>query len=161
MRLALPKAFFFGLTGTPINRLDKNTFKTFGAIEDKSGYMSKYSFSDSIRDKATLPLNFEPVPIDLHVDKESLNQAFDELTDGLSDEDKGELSKNVTMKAIMYDRKRIRKVCEHIVNHFKTKIEPNGYKGQIVVYDRECCLMYKEELDKLFTGRSINNCYAH
>lgn len=149
MRLALPNAFFFGLTGTPINRLDKNTFKTFGAIEDKSGYMSKYSFSDSIRDKATLPLNFEPVPIDLHVDKESLDQAFDELTDGLSDEDKGELSKNVTMKAIMYDRKRIKKVVEHIVNHFKTKIEPNGYKGQIVVYDRECCLMYKEELDKL------------
>lgn len=112
MRLALPNAFFFGLTGTPINRLDKNTFKTFGAIEDKSGYMSKYSFSDSIRDKATLPLNFEPVPIDLHVDKDSLNQAFDELTDGLSDEDKGELSKNVTMKAIMYDRQPYQKSCD-------------------------------------------------
>ena len=149
MRLALPNAFFFGLTGTPINRLDKNTFKTFGSIEDKSGYMSKYSFSDSIRDKATLPLNFEPVPINLHVDKDSLNQAFDDLIEGLSDEDKGELSKNVTMKAIMYDRKRIRKVFEHIVNHYKTKIEPNGYKAQIVVYDRECCLLYKEELDKL------------
>ena len=27
MRLALPNAFFFGLTGTPINRLDKNTFR--------------------------------------------------------------------------------------------------------------------------------------
>lgn len=149
MRLALPNAFFFGLTGTPINRLEKNTFKTFGAIEDKSGYMSKYSFSDSIRDKATLPLNFEPVPIDLHVDKDSLNKEFDEMTDGLSDEDKGHLSQNVTMKAIMYDRKRIRKVCEHIVNHYQAKIEPNGYKAQIVVYDRECCLMYKEELDKL------------
>lgn len=149
MRLALPNAFFFGLTGTPINRLDKNTFKTFGAVEDKSGYMSKYSFSDSIRDKATLPLNFEPVPIDLHVNKEALNQEFEEMTDGLSDEDKGEISKNVTMKAIMYDRKRIKKVVEHIVNHYKTKIEPNGYKAQIVVYDRECCLMYKEELDKL------------
>lgn len=149
MRLALPNAFFFGLTGTPINRLDKNTFKTFGAIEDKSGYLSKYSFSDSIRDKATLPLNFEPVPIDLHVDKDSLNAAFEELTDSLSDEDRGEISKNVTMKAIMYDRKRIRRVCEHIVNHYKTKIEPNGYKAQVVVYDRECCLMYKEEFDKL------------
>lgn len=116
--------------------------------------MSKYSFSDSIRDNATLPLNFEPVPIDLHVDKEKLDQAFDEMTDGLSDEDKGELSKNVTMKAIMYDRKRIKKVVEHIVNHYKTKIEPNGYKAQIVVYDRECCLMYKEELDKLVPPES-------
>lgn len=149
MRLALPNAFFFGLTGTPINRLDKNTFKTFGAIEDKSGYMSKYSFSDSIRDKATLPLNFEPVPIELHIDKDSLNQEFDKLTEGFSDVDKSELSKNVTMRAIMYNRKRIKKVCEHIVNHYKRKIEPNNYKAQIVVYDRECCLMYKEELDKL------------
>ncbi|MDI7817364.1 HsdR family type I site-specific deoxyribonuclease [Clostridioides difficile] len=149
MRLALPNAFFFGLTGTPINRLDKNTFRTFGALEDKSGYMSRYTFSDSIRDKATLPLNFEPVPVDLKIDKDKLNLEFDELTENLSDADKAELSKRVNMKAIMYDRKRIKKVCEHIVNHYKTKIEPNGYKGQIVCYDRECCLMYKEELDKL------------
>ena len=30
-----------------------------------------------------------------------------------------------------------------------SKHVPNGYKGQGVVYDRECCLMYKEEIDKL------------
>ncbi|MCZ8514958.1 HsdR family type I site-specific deoxyribonuclease [Paenibacillus filicis] len=149
MRLALPNAFFFGLTGTPINRIDKNTFNTFGAVEDKSGYMSKYSFSDSIRDNATLPLNFEPVPVDLHVDREKLDAEFEALTENLSKEDKTELSRRVNMKAIMYDRKRIRKVCEHIFKHYREKIEPNGYKGQIVCYDRACCLMYKEELDKL------------
>lgn len=149
MRLALPNAFFFGLTGTPINRRDKNTFHTFGAVEDKSGYMSKYSFADSIRDHATLQLNFEPVPVELHVDRHKLDLEFDELTESLSKEDKAELSKRVNMKAIMYDRKRIRKVCEHIAKHYQEKIEPNGYKGQVVVYDRECCLMYKEELDRL------------
>ncbi|OME89129.1 MULTISPECIES: type I restriction endonuclease subunit R [Paenibacillus] len=149
MRLALPNAFFFGLTGTPINRIDKNTFNTFGAVEDKSGYMSKYSFSDSIRDNATLPLNFEPVPVDLHVDREKLDAEFEALTASLSKEDKAELSRRVNMKAIMYDRKRIRKVCEHISKHYQGKIEPNGYKGQVVCYDRQCCLMYKEELDKL------------
>ena len=37
MRIALPNAFFFGLTGTPINRIDKNTFATFGAEEDRTG----------------------------------------------------------------------------------------------------------------------------
>lgn len=149
MRTALPNAFFFGLTGTPINRIDKNTFRTFGATEDKSGYLSRYTFSDSIRDNATLPLNFEPVPVDLHVDKDKLDAEFDALTETLSDADRAELSKRVNMKAIMYDPKRIRKVCEHIVKHYQTKIEPNGYKAQIVVYDRECCHMYKEELDKL------------
>ena len=53
------------------------------------------------------------------------------------------------MKAIMYNPARIRKVCEHIAKHFREKIEPNGYKGQVVCYDRECCLLYKQVLDEL------------
>ena len=151
MRLALPNAFFFGLTGTPINRADKNTFATFGAVEDRTGYMSRYSFSDSIRDGATLPLHFEPVPVELHVDKDKLDREFEAMTEeaGLTKDEKSELSRRVNMKAIMYDPKRIRKVCEHIVKHYKEKIEPNGYKGQVVVYDRECCLLYKQVLDEL------------
>lgn len=149
MRMALPNAFFFGLTGTPINRTDKNTFHTFGAVEDKTGYMSRYSFSDSIRDKATLPLHFEPVPVDLHVDQDKLDAAFEHLTEGMSEAERAELSSRVNMKAIMYNPARIRKVCEHIAKHFREKIEPNGYKGQVVCYDRECCLMYKQVLDEL------------
>ena len=96
-----------------------------------------------------MPLNFEAVPVELHVDKDKINQEFDLMTKDLSEEDKAELSRRVNMKAIMYDRKRIKKVCEHIAKHYQEKIEPNGYKGQVVVYDRDCCLMYKEELDKL------------
>ena len=149
MRMALPNAFFFGLTGTPINRTDKNTFHTFGALEDKTGYMSRYSFSDSIRDKATLPLHFEPVPVDLHVDQDKLDAAFEHLTEGMSEAERAELSARVNMKAIMYNPARIRKVCEHIAKHFREKIEPNGYKGQVVCYDRECCLLYKQVLDEL------------
>ena len=149
MRLALPNAFFFGLTGTPINRLDKNTFRTFGAIEDKSGYMSRYSFSDSIRDQATLPLHFEPVPVELHVDKEKIDTEFEEMTKDLTEQEKAELSRRVNMKAIMYDQERIHNVCIHIEKHFRTKIRPNGYKGMVVTYDRECCLKYKAELDIL------------
>ena len=44
MRAALPNAFLFGLTGTPINRRDRNTFYAFGAEEDENGYMSRYGF---------------------------------------------------------------------------------------------------------------------
>ena len=149
MRLALPHAFFFGLTGTPINRSDKNTFHTFGAIEDKAGYMSRYSFSDSIRDGATLPLHFEAVPIDLHINQEVVDAAFDEMTASLTKDEKSELARRVKLEAIMKSPERIRKVCEHIVNHYKEKIEPNGFKGQVVCYDRECCLLYKRELDNL------------
>ena len=149
MRMALPNAFFFGLTGTPINRTDKNTFLTFGADEDRSGYLSRYSFSDSIRDNATLPLHFEAVPVDLHVNHELIDAAFDEMTKDLAKEEKNELAKRVKMEAIMKSPDRIRKVCEHIVKHYQEKIEPNGFKGQVVCYDRECCLLYKKTLDEL------------
>ena len=65
MRAALPNAFLFGLTGTPVNKADKNTFWAFGSEEDPGGYMSRYTFHDSIRDDATLPLHFEPRLVDV------------------------------------------------------------------------------------------------
>jgi len=149
MRLALPNAFFFGLTGTPINRTDKNTFFTFGATEDRSGYMSRYSFSDSIRDNATLQLHFEAVPVDLRVNQDVVDTAFDKMTESLSKDEKNELARRVKMEAIMKSPERIKKVCAHIAKHYREKIEPNGFKGQVVCYDRECCLLYKKELDAL------------
>lgn len=150
MRTALPNAFFFGLTGTPINKLDKNTFKTFGADEDRGGYMSKYSFSDSIRDGATLELHFEAVPSNLHVAQDVIDQLFDDLTKNLTEKERSELIKRVKIEAIMKDTDRIAEVCKHIARHYKEHIQPNGFKGQVVCYDRECCLLYKKELDKYF-----------
>ncbi len=151
MRTALPNAFFFGLTGTPINKRDRNTFHTFGALEDKSGYMSKYSFADSIRDGATLPLNFEPVPVELHVNQDAINEEFEALAReaGLTKKQQNDVISRVHIEAIMKNPDRIRRVCAHIAEHFRSKIEPNGFKGQVVCYDRECCVLYKQELDKL------------
>lgn len=150
MRKALPNAFFFGLTGTPINHLDHNTFATFGATEDSAGYMSKYSFSDSIRDGATLPLNFETVPLELHVDQDTIDEEFDRITEELTEEQRSNLAKRIKTEAIIKAPDRVEKVCQHIFEHFKTKVEPNGFKGMVVCYDRESCLLYKEQLDKLF-----------
>lgn len=151
MRMALPNAFFFGLTGTPINKLDKNTFATFGAVEDRTGYMSRYSFADSVSDKATLPLHFEPVPVKLHVDQAAIDEAFEQLADeaDLSEEERSKVARKVRMSAIMKDPNRIKAVCAHIAEHFMSKVNPNGFKAQVVCYDRECCVLYKAELDKL------------
>jgi type I restriction enzyme R subunit len=150
MRDALPNAFLFGLTGTPINRFDKNTFYAFGADEDTKGYMSRYGFEESIRDGATLKLHFEPRLVELHIDKAAIDAAFKEMTGGLSDLDKDNLGKTAAKMAVLVKTpERIRHVCEDIVQHFQNKVEPNGFKGQIVTFDRESCLLYKTELDKL------------
>lgn len=151
MRVALPNAFFFGLTGTPINKKDRNTFACFGADEDKSGYMSKYSYQDSIDDGATLELNFKEVPVEMHLDEEKLQQEFDVMVaeNGLTDEERDELTRRTNVEAFFTDPKRIHEVCQHIANHYREYIKPTGLKCQLVVYNRACCVAYKKELDSL------------
>ena len=155
MRDALPNAFLFGLTGTPINRFDRNTFYAFGAEEDDKGYLSRYGFEESIRDGATLKLHFEPRLLELHIDKVAIDAAFKEMTGGLSDLDRDNLGKTAAKMAVLVKTpERIRRVCEDIVQHFQSKVEPNGFKGQIVTFDRESCLLYKQELDKLLPSEA-------
>ncbi len=157
MREALPNAFLFGLTGTPINRADRNTFYAFGADEDEKGYLSRYGFEESIRDGATLKLHFEPRLIDLHIDKAALDGAYKDLTGGLSDLDKDNLAKTAAKMAVLVKTpERIRKVCEDIVQNYQSKVEPNGFKGQIVTFDRESCLLFKAALDKLLPSEATD-----
>ncbi len=150
MRDALPNAFLFGLTGTPINRVDKNTFWAFGADEDEKGYLSRYSFQDSIRDKATLPLHFEAPEIRLKIDKAAIDEAYKQITGDLSEQDRDDLAKRAAKMAVLVKNpERVRAVVQHIVTHFQQKVEPNGFKAQVVVFDRECCVLYKQVMDEL------------
>jgi type I restriction enzyme R subunit len=150
MRAALPNAFLFGLTGTPINRRDRNTFYAFGADEDARGYMSRYGFEESIRDGATLKLHFEPRLVDLHIDKAAIDQAYQSLTGELSDLDKDNLAKAASKMAVLVKvPERVQKICEDIARHYQEAVAPNGFKGMVVTFDQECCLLYKAALDKI------------
>ena len=150
MRGALPNAFLFGLTGTPINKRDHNTFWAFGADEDEQGYMSRYSFQDSIRDKATLPLHFEAVDVKLRINKEAIDEAYAQTTDELSELDRDDLAKRAAKMAVLIKAPaRVNAICQHIVKHFQEKVEPNGFKAQVVTFDRECCVLYKKAMDDL------------
>jgi type I restriction enzyme R subunit len=155
MREALPNAFLFGLTGTPINRADKNTFWAFGADEDEKGYMSRYSFQESIRDKATLPLHFEAPAVKLKIDKAAIDDAFKQITDELREQDRDDLAKRAAKMAVLVKNpERIRAVVQHMVQHYQAKVEPNGFKAQVVVFDRECCVLYKQVMDELIAPES-------
>jgi type I restriction enzyme R subunit len=150
MREALPNAFLFGLTGTPINRADKNTFWAFGADEDEKGYMSRYSFQESIRDKATLPLHFEAPEVRLKINKAAIDEAYRAITGDLSEQDRDDLAKRAAKMAVLVKNpERVRAVVNHIVTHFQSKVEPNGFKAQVVTFDRECCVLYKAVMDEL------------
>lgn len=149
MRQALPNAFFFGLTGTPINERDHNTFSTFGSKEDKNGYLSKYTFQNSVDDGATLELNFQAVPVEMHLNQEELQREFDEMTDQIDEAQRQQLVRRTNVEAFFTADKRIQEVCRYIVKHYRESIEPAGMKAQVVVYNRECCVKYKKAIDAL------------
>lgn len=149
MRSSIPNAYLFGLTGTPINKDERNTFYAFGAPEDTEGYMSLYSFSESIRDGATLPLHFEPRLVDMHIDKLELDSKFAELTQHLSQEDRDNLvDKAAKLSVLLKSPERIALIVQDIIEHYTSKVEPQGFKAMIVAPDREACDLYKKELDK-------------
>ena len=150
MRDALPNAFLFGLTGTPINTRDRNTFYAFGAAEDSGGYLSRYSFEESIRDKATLPLRFEARSVDMRIDRETLDEGFAKLIADLSAEDKAEISKRAGRFALLVKSPaRVNAIVEDIARHYSEHIEPNGFGAQIVTIDQEACVLYKDALDQI------------
>ena len=148
MRAALPNAFFFGFTGTPINKRDRNTFWTFGAEEDKNGYISRYSFEDSLRDKATLPLIFEPRMLQYHVDQAAIDEEFEELTKDLNDIDKEDISKRAArVRNFVHNGQRYMAIAQDIHQHFAKKVEPNGFKAMLICHDRYSCVQYSQALD--------------
>ena len=149
MRNALPNAFLFGLTGTPINRRDRNTFAAFGAEQDEYGYLHKYSFEESVNDGATLPINFETRSVNLRINKEEIDRIFAQITDGTTEKDQAILSQKAgQLPRLIKDRDRINDIARDIARHFRDVVEPEGLKGQVVAYDRESCVLYKEALNK-------------
>lgn len=43
---------------------------------------------------------------------------------------------------------RIAKIAADVASHFREKVEPQGFKAQLVAYDKASCVAYKSELDK-------------
>lgn len=149
MRNAFPHAKIFGFTGTPIDKgpMGRSTFRTF--CSPKERYLDKYSIRQSIEDDSTVRIIYQPRLSELHVPKETLDKEFLRITANLSEEDQDTvMRKSAKLRTILKAKDRIEKVAEDVANHYKTHIEPNGFKAQLVAVDREACALYKELLDK-------------
>ena len=122
--------------------------------------MSRYGFEDSIRDGATKELHFEPRLVDLHVDQAQIDEEFEALTADLSDEERDQLAKHAAKMAVLLKSpERIQAVCSDIAQHFEEKVAPNGFGAQVVTFDRESCILYKQALDQhLAPEMSTSSC---
>ena len=49
----------------------------------------------------------------------------------------------------MLAQERIKRISEHIIDHYKTKIYPAGHKGMVVCHNRAAAIAYKKAFDEL------------
>jgi len=148
LRSSMKNAFFFGFTGTPVDKLTLNTHRNFG--EEGERYLDYYSIQQSIEDGATLPVTYEARLSKFFIDEEKIDQQFNEITNDLNQAQKDYLAKKYGKKeAVIKLEKRMRAVIQDIVEHYKLYVLPNGFKAQIVCYDREATAKYKQLLDEL------------
>ena len=127
MRKALPKASFIGFTGTPLMADgEAETVKTFGE------YVSKYNFSDSVRDGATVPLYYENrVPRLLNVNanlEEQLGQLMERYDLDEDEEEKLEHEFS-NFYEIVTREDRLNMIARDIVEHYVGR----GYDGKAMV----------------------------
>ncbi len=145
MRSAVPNATFFGMTGTPISDKERNTFTLFGDPADPHFVMSRYEPVRSILDGTTVPVSVEARLVSFNLDKEALDEAFDDLAESerLSEGEKVELSGRVSRRStILCNPERIAMVCADIVAHYLEKFHPLDMKAQVVALDREMVVAY-------------------
>ncbi|KAA9023567.1 type I restriction endonuclease subunit R [Niallia endozanthoxylica] len=144
MRTAMPNACYLGFSGTPIDKKDKSTIRTFGT------YIDKYTIEQAVQDGATVPIFYEARMVDLHVQGDSLDDLFNLKFREYSEEDRERIKKKyVTEQALISSPKRLKRIVLDMIEHYETHIKPNGFKAQVVAVTREAAVTYKELFDEL------------
>lgn len=153
MRVKLPNAFRFGLTGTPIDRTMVNTHRDFGPVVDgkQERYLSYYGIKRAIKDGATLEVHYQRDRVPFIVDEKTLNVGFEQMCEEMEVED--EQAKDLIQrqrsqwKELARHPDRVKIVVEKVVQHFLAYPDPSGFKAQLVGVDRVACARFKDELD--------------
>ena len=161
LNAALPNAFRFGFTGTPVDKgkVGSGTFEMFGKY-DPQGYHDKYSINESIADKTTVPLYYTLAPSQFLIDRQQLDEDYkalleeffkdmDEVGVASIEELNRQLQKADKLLAVLKSPERVGANARHIGNHFREYVLPLGFKALVVTPDREACALYKAALDRM------------
>ncbi|MBO4778770.1 MAG: HsdR family type I site-specific deoxyribonuclease [Bacteroidales bacterium] len=155
LRAVLPNAKRFAFTGTPIPK----THKEFGTRTENGRveyYLDKYSVIDAINDGATKPIRYTLGPSQWFLDKENLKKGYEEITSDLNDNEKRMVEKRVQpWKTLMKKPERIKVIASDIAKDYRERMEPQGFKAQVVAIDKEACVLYYNELLNYFDPSEI------
>jgi type I restriction enzyme R subunit len=152
---ALPEAHHYGFTGTPVSSRIRNTFSNYSNGHESNGgraYLDRYSIKEGIEDGVILPVHFEVrTDVGWRVDDIDMDEQFQDITEGLSDEQKREvIRETITSQQLGELSTRVQALSEDIHTHYQEKLAPNEWKGMVVTPSRESAVMYGETLRELF-----------
>ncbi len=152
LKAALPEAYHFAFTGTPVRESDRNTFREYTPDASDEFYHDRYSLKQGMEDEVILPVTFtlrheqvwdwDPELLDKHFDREigSLEE--------MAYEDRDELIRDLVTKSDLAElRPRVEAIVEEIHHHF-ADVQKNGWKGMVVTPSRKAAALYGEELMK-------------
>ncbi|MFB6356824.1 MAG: type I restriction endonuclease subunit R [bacterium] len=150
MEAALPDAYHFAFTGTPVRESERDTFDTYCPPGEE--YHHRYSMKQGMHDDVILPVIFSPRhKKEWLYDEELLNQAFDRNigdVQSMTYEERDKLIKELVTKTDLAElRPRVQTIVEDIVDHF-AEVEKNNWKGMVVTPSRKAAALYGEELMK-------------
>lgn len=147
LRDGLPNASFIGFTGTPIEFDDRSTPAVFGE------YIDTYTISQSVEDKATVPLFYEArlAKIALPDEKKpSIDEDFEEVTEGEEESVKGRLKTRwAKLEAMVGTEERLRLIARDILDHFDRRTDVLEGKALVVAMSRRIAVDLYHEIVKL------------
>ena len=142
MRTALPNAAFLGFTGTPlISSEQEKTREVFG------DYVSVYNFSQSIEDRATVPLYYQDRIPEVMLNNDHFSEELYDIIDqsGIDDKHEEKLERKFSqMYQIITRDDRLEKVAKDIVEHFTSRGDRG--KAMVISIDKATCVIMYEKV---------------
>jgi type I restriction enzyme R subunit len=149
LRSIFKRAFIFGFTGTPLSKMERNTFQKFCPKDEL--YLDRYSMLDALKDGFTVQLSYEARLPQYHLNKKQFEEFVkfeEEEIKTLSKEEQEELRRKIrVVKAFVKKPERIKLITEDLAKHFKEIVEPTELGALIVTIDREACILYRDAIN--------------
>jgi type I restriction enzyme R subunit len=141
---ALPNARRIGFTGTPISLGAADTVEVFGDL------IHTYDIQQSQEDHVTVPIFYEPRLIRLHLKKQNVDTALQEITQGQVE---GDLERRKSRWAALAraagTKDRLDELARDLLDHFHDHTATLRGKALVVCMIRENCVRLYDALTAL------------
>lgn len=145
MRQMLPNACYLGFTGTPLLKVDKNSFSKFGGL-----IKPHYSIKQAVKDKAVVPLLYEGRHVEMEQDQAAMDIWFERHTADLTAKEKADLKRK-------YARAEMLNKSDPVVymrafdmsEHYRANWQGTGFKAQLVAPSKATALAYHKFLNEV------------